>query len=379
MELAAFIRSNEDVIVAEWEAFAQTYLPSAVHMDRSALRDHIIGLLRFIANNLETFETERERSEKAKGQGPKEGGAHDSAAETHAALRFTGGFDTIEMISEFRALRASVIKLWRAEWAKAETADILPDLLRFNEAIDQVMTESLARFTQRFSHSGSLFVGTLIDDFRAPLAAVHNAAHELLMRGKLDDQQVNRVSQIESSTSRINQLISDLIDAARIRLDKGIPIVPAPMDIGTAVQDAAKEVQAAHPDRRISTETSGNLKGEWDPARVAQILSNLIANAILLGSKNSAIDVAAKGSGEEVILTVHSEGAIPPNAVATVFDPLPRGEDEKQIQNERVRLDLGLFVTQGIVTAHGGRITVTSSEEKGTNFTVHLPRKNSKL
>ena len=118
MELAAFIRSNEDVIVAEWEAFAHTYLASAAHMDRSALRDHIIGLLRFIADDLETSETERERSEKAKGRGPKEGGALDSAAETHAALRFTGGFDTIEMISEFRALRASVIKLWRAEWAE---------------------------------------------------------------------------------------------------------------------------------------------------------------------------------------------------------------------------------------------------------------------
>src|SRR5471030_2646008 len=112
MELAEFIRSNEDAIVAEWQAFARTYLPSAANMDRITLRDHIVGLLQFIAGDLETPETERERSEKAKGQGPKEGGADDSAAETHADLRFTGGFDTIEMISEFRALRASVIKLW---------------------------------------------------------------------------------------------------------------------------------------------------------------------------------------------------------------------------------------------------------------------------
>jgi len=82
MELAAFIRSNEDVIVAEWEAFAHAHVHSAAHMDRSALRDHVKGLLRFIADDLETPETERERSEKAKGQGTKEGGALDSAAET---------------------------------------------------------------------------------------------------------------------------------------------------------------------------------------------------------------------------------------------------------------------------------------------------------
>jgi signal transduction histidine kinase len=379
MELATFIRSNEDVIIAEWEVFAHTYLASAAHMDRSALRDHIIGLLRFIADDLETSETERERSEKAKGRGPKEGGVLDSAAETHAALRFTGGFDTIEMVSEFRALRASVIKLWRAEWANTDAADILPDLLRFNEAIDQVMTESLGRFTQKLTHSGILFVGTLVHDFRGPLAAVYNSAQALLTRRKLDDEQAGLVSQIETSTSLINRLVSDLIDAVRIHLHEDMPIAPAPMEIGSAVQEAVKEVQAAHPDRRISIETSGDLGGEWDRARVGQVLSNLIGNAVLHGSRTSAIDVAAKGAGHEVVLSVHTEGAISPDAIATVFDPLPRGEDENPMQREKARLDLGLFITKGIVTAHGGKITVTSSKEEGTTFRAHLPRKNSKL
>ena len=379
MELATFIRSNEDVIVAEWEAFAHTYLPSAAHMDRSALRDHIVGLLRFIADDLETPETERERSEKAKGRGTKEGGARDSAAEAHAALRFTGGFDTIEMISEFRALRASVTKLWRAEWANTDAADILPDMLRFNEAIDQVMTESLGRFSQKLTHSGSLFVETLVHDFRGPLAAVHNSAQALLTRRKLDDEQAGLVSQIETSSSLVNRLVSDLIDAVRIHLHEDMPIAHAPMELGNAVQEAAKEVQAAHPDRRISIKTSGDLEGEWDRARVGQVLSNLIGKAALLGSRTSAIDVAAKGAGHEVVLSVHTEGAIPPDAIATVFDPLPRGEDEDRPQSEKARLDLGLFITKGIVTAHGGKITVTSSKEEGTTFVAHLPRKIGRL
>lgn len=377
MGLAAFIRSKEEAIVAEWEAFAQTYLPSAAHMDRSTLRDHILGLLRFIANDLETSQTERQRSEKAKGQGLKEGGADDSAAETHADLRFTGGFDTVEMISEFRALRASVIKLWRAEWANTEITEILPDLLRFNEAIDQVTTESLSRFTDKLNHSGSLFVETLVRDFRDPLAEVHNSVQVLLTRGKLEDEQVNRVSQIESSTSQLSRLASDLIDAVRIRLNKDMPIAPAQMDLGTAVQEAAKEVQTAHSNRKIVIQTSGNLKGEWDRARVGQLLSNLIGNAVLHGSNTSSINVEAKGEGEEVILSVHNDGALLPDVVATVFDPLPRGEDENQIQREKAKFDLGLFITQGIVTAHGGKITVTSSEEEGTTFTAHLPRKNT--
>jgi signal transduction histidine kinase len=375
MELATFIRSNEDVIVAEWEAFAHTYLPSAADMDRSALRDHIVGLLRFIAGDLQTSETERERSEKAKGRGTKEGGAHDSAAETHAALRFTGGFDTIEMVSEFRALRASVIKLWRTEWANSDAADILPDLLRFNEAIDQVMTESLGRFTQKLTHSGSLIVGTLVHDFRGPLASVHDSAQALLTGRELDGEQAGLVSQIETSASLINRLVSGLIDAVHIHLHEDMPMAPAPMDIGSAVQEAVKEVQAAHPGRRISIQTSGDLEGEWDRARVGQVLSNLIGNAVLHGSRTSAIDVAATGAGHEVVLSVHTEGAISPDAIAAVFDPLPRGEDENPIQREKATLDLGFFITKGIVTAHGGRITVTSSKEEGTTFAAHLPRK----
>lgn len=296
-------------------------------MDRSALRDHIIGLLRFIADDLETSETERQRSEKAKGQGPKEGGAHDCAAETHATLRFTGGFDTIEMVSEFRALRASVIKLWRSEWANTDAADILPDLLRFNEAIDQVMTESLGRFTRKLTHSGNLFVGTLVHDFRGPLAAVHNSARALATGRKLDDEQAGLVSQIETSTSLVNRLVSDLVDAVRIHLHEDIRIKRALMEMGNAVEEAAKEVHAAHPNRRISIKTSGDLEGQWDRARVGQVLSNLIGKAVLLGSSTSAIDVAAKGAGHEVVLSVHTEGAIPPDALATVFDPLPQGED----------------------------------------------------
>ena len=376
MELSRFIESNEGVIVAEWEAFAQTYLHSAAHMDRTALRDHVVGLLRFIANDLRTSETERERSEKAKGQGRKEGGARDSAAETHATLRFTGGFDTIEMISEFRALRASVIKLWRAEWANADSADILPDLLRFNEAIDQIMTESLDRFTQKLTHSGSWFVGTLANDLRGPLAGVQDSAHQLLSRGNLSDEQVSKVSEIETSSARINQLVSELIDAVGIRLDKGLRIVPARMDVGTAVREVVKDVQATQPDRKLIIETSGNLSGEWDPARVAQIASNLIGNALLLGLNNSSIDVTAEGSSEEVTVSVHNQGAMSSDEVASVFDPLPREDDENQIQSEKARLALGLFIAQGIVIAHGGRITVTSNEEQGTTFAAHLPRKN---
>ena len=247
MGLAVFIRSNEEAIVAGWQAFAQTYLPSAEHMDRAALRDHIIGLLRFIADDLDTPETESQRSEKAKGQGSKGGGEQDGAAETHADLRFAAGFDTVEMISEFRALRASVIKLWRAEWTKVD--DVLPDLLRFNEAIDQIMTESLSRFVQKFNHSRTQIIETLVNDIRKPLLAMHGSAQLLLAKDKLDTEDAHLVSQIATTSSRINEVVSNVISAVGNPLGGKGSKSRAPGDVGNSVEKAAKDVQSAPTER----------------------------------------------------------------------------------------------------------------------------------
>ena len=238
MGLAIFIRSNEQAIVAGWQEFAQTYLPSAERMDQAALRDHIIGMLRFIADDLETPETEKERSEKAKGQGTKGESERDGAAETHADLRFAAGFDTIEMISEFRALRASVIKLWRAEWTR--TDEVLADLLRFNEAIDQIMTESLSRFVEKFKYSGSHIIGTLVNDIRDPLLAMHDSAQRLLANDKLDAEDHQLVCQIVTTGSRVNGFVSDVIDAVGMPLGRDRLNLPNKTDIGASVQRAAK-------------------------------------------------------------------------------------------------------------------------------------------
>ena len=373
MRLAVFIRSNESAIVTAWENYAQTYLPSAVHMDRVALRDHIVGLLRFIAQDLETPETEGERNEKAKGQGPKGGGTNDSAAETHADLRFTGGFDTVEMVSEFRALRASVIKLWRAAWDDPE--DIIPDLLRFNESIDQVMTESLSRYTEKINYAGTLFIAALSNDFRTSLMTVSDSVRALA-DGKLDPEQTQLVSRIETSASYIDLMVSDLIDAVRIRIGESVPIHLAPMDIGVAVTAAAKSFGAAHPDLKIVVDTSGDLNGDGDCMRIGQLLSILIDSVMQHGSKASLITIAAKAGDQEVALSVHSETVIPPGTVANIFDPLTSGQDKSVAQTGATRLQLGPFIAKGIVTAHGGKITVVSNEKQGTTFTALLPHKN---
>ena len=134
MRLAHFIRENSSPIIGEWEKFAQSMTPASDDMSPRALRNHIKQILAFIADDLETSQSKSEQIKKSHGKKSK--APEHSAAETHAALRLAGGFDMDQMVSEYRALRASVIKLWETQLTEPTHAD-LDDLTRFNEALDQ--------------------------------------------------------------------------------------------------------------------------------------------------------------------------------------------------------------------------------------------------
>ncbi len=112
MRLSAFIRENSKEIIAEWENFARSLVPAAEGMSPLSLRNHISYILAFIADDIDTVQTDSEQIDKSRGNKPK--AAMDSVAEIHAALRQAGGFNLDQMVSEYRALRASVIKLWGA-------------------------------------------------------------------------------------------------------------------------------------------------------------------------------------------------------------------------------------------------------------------------
>src|SRR3954452_1558095 len=126
MRLSDFIRTHAKQITVEWENFARTLVPASDSMTSLALRDHIEPILAFIANDIESSQTGLEQIIKSHGAGPEAG--KESAAETHGALRLADGFNMNQMASEYRALRACVIKLWSAEHPEMNSRDV-PDLL----------------------------------------------------------------------------------------------------------------------------------------------------------------------------------------------------------------------------------------------------------
>jgi len=374
MRLSEFITTHRESILEEWEEFARTCKPASGTMDVLALRDHADQMLSVIAKDLETPQNPEDQAVKAKGEAP-EGDPVATAAELHGADRAESGFTVEQMVSEYRALRASVIRLWTAAEGELASADV-EDLTRFNEAIDQSLAESVQRFTEDLDESKEMFLAILGHDLRTPLGAIFTSAQFMLDTGELVEPHQTLTSRIASSSTRMVQMVGDLLDFTRSRLGSGIPIKRTPVSMGKLVHEAVDEVKAVYPEQEIIIETRAEQEGEWDPARSSQMLANLIGNAAEHSPAQVPISIELCGDDDEITLAIHNRGtAIRSGQIAGIFSPMKAGRAGETVDSgPTANLGLGLYIAERIAHAHGGRIDIESTEAGGTTFTVHLPR-----
>ena len=376
MRLADFILANREPILAEWEAFASSCAPASGTMDVTALRDHAREMLTVIATDLAMPQTGSAQVEKSQGRARREDLVATTAAAEHGAGRARSGFTMEQMVAEYRALRASVIRLWTTTKGELALTD-LDDLTRFNEAIDQSLAESVTRFTHDVEEAKETFLAILGHDLRTPLGAIYSSARFMLDTGELEEPHRTLATRIVGSAERSLSMVGALLDFTRSRLGGGIPVVRADVSLGKIVHDVVDEIAAAHPRRVIRVDTRGTQHGRWDAARLSQALSNLIGNAVLHGSDGAAVTVAVRGDDDHVAIVVHNRGTvIPPDQRDGIFNPMKARRSSRQATTRGPlgSLGLGLYIAERIIDAHGGHIEVESTEEGGTTFTVHLPR-----
>jgi signal transduction histidine kinase len=363
--LAEFIDKERIRIVAEWETFARTLLPAAGTLNATGLRDHADDILTAIVHDMKSRQTGAEQAEKSKGRG--EAQHLGEIGQLHAALRLESGFKLGQIVAEYRALRASVLRLWGKIGGDPE------GVIRFNESIDEALTEAVTHFTETTEHYRDQSLGILGHDLRNPLTGVIAGATLLMSSEELGDKSVRIAARVLSSANRMNRMIADLLDLTRTRFGESIPIVRAPIDLDPVCRQVIAELEGLHLTGGLRFTSKGDLRGEWDSDRIAQVLSNLLKNAIQHGSTDQPIILAAKDNGPEVVLSVHNIGpAIPPNALGTIFEPMVRHVGD---EHKNVGLGLGLYIASQVLTAHGATVEVTSTDADGTTFTVHLPRR----
>ena len=370
MRLAEFILNRMEAIVAEWEAFAGTLLPAAGRMTPLALRDHAQSILEAVAKDLTTPQTREAQSQKSKGRAPTVQGAPETAAQTHAVLRAVSGFDINQLVAEYRALRATVLRLWMD--TKPLEAPEMEDVIRFNEAIDQAVAESVGHFHAYVERGRNLLLGMLGHDMRSPLNTIVMTASHLAALNAGEEVSLAAARLIRSGTS-MRALLDDLVDFNRTKLGLGLGVAPSDIDLASVVADEVEQLRGAHPSQRIELAATGDTRGRWDGARLQQLLRNLVSNAIKYGSPNTPVRVTLRGEEADVRLEVTNSGPpIDPSVLSQIFDPLKRGSAPSDSHDARGGLGLGLFIVREIATAHGGAVEVRSDGE--TTLALRLPR-----
>lgn len=362
MRLADFIDANLDELLGDWRRFAQQ-----LDLRRSAVSGHALqtstrSLLRQLAADLRT-----PPAEDSAGQKP---GA-TRQARAHARNRLRAGFTLAEVVSEYCALRINILERWTRE-----TDDMGPDaskdLVRFNQALDQALKESISRYSAGLERARDLFVGILAHDLRTPLGAIAMSAQALLHNEGLPDRCLQAAARIGHSGSRMQRMIDDLLDFTRTRLGSPLPLARSRADLADVCARALDEIRAAHPERTFLLECQGPLAGHWDPNRLAQLLANLLDNAVQHGHPARPVALRVRRAEDGVIAEVHNDGpAIPAHMRHQIFDPLMRGP-RPGTERRQTGLGLGLYIARQIAVAHQGTLAVTSAES-GTTFTLWLP------
>jgi phosphoserine phosphatase RsbU/P len=245
-----------------------------------------------------------------------------------------------------------------SEWLLSALAD------QAAVGLEKTRLDEAAAFRERF-------IGIVGHDLRNPLSAIRAAAEMLLLSNDISKKDIRLVRRIASSVSRMAHIIDQLLDLTRARLGGGITLEREPTDIHEVCRGVIEELSLAYPDATVRLEAHADGAGKWDSQRLAQVVSNLLANAVQHGAA-TPIALRSRNEGDEVVLEVHNQGSpIPPELLPHVFDPFRGAQRQPRSSNG---VGLGLYITQEIVRAHGGVITARSSEEEGTTFTVRLPR-----
>jgi PAS domain S-box-containing protein len=217
-------------------------------------------------------------------------------------------------------------------------------------------------------------IGIVSHDLRTPLSAILLASAVLLRSRGLGSRHLDVLGRILSSAERAQRMISSLLDFTQARVGGGFQLRYSDFDLHEQVELVLQELELARPGSQLVRERSGEARGEWDSDRVAQLLTNLVNNALTHGEPGGPVTVGVAGEPEAIRLWVHNLGKpIDAAVLPHLFEPMRQGDRARSAQTGSI--GLGLFIVNQIALAHGGDVDVRSSEKEGTVFTVRLPRR----
>lgn len=352
MRLADFIERNAREILDDAVAFAETQAPDTVEFSAKQLRNHLPQILQAVIDDLRSPQTDSQQLAKSHGLAPLKPGP-ESAASYHGRTRAIAGFGLNQMVAEYRALRASVLRRWASDQRLVTSS--IDDILRFNEAIDQAVAESLAQFSAEVESWRQIFLAALGHDLRGPLAAIIFSA-DTLASGLQDPALAKQAERIINGSMRMNKLLDDLLAYSRSKLGDGMAIHPVDCDLAQSLGEEVELLRAALPHVPITYEVEGDARGCFDASSLREAVHNLTTNAAKYGEHGTDVRISLEGLADQILITVSNTGAeLSDEAFNSLFDPLRRGSHNAS-QGEHASLGLGLFLVREICHAHRGTV-----------------------
>jgi signal transduction histidine kinase/ActR/RegA family two-component response regulator len=397
VRLADFILANVEPILVEWESFARGIWPKVATADPTEMRDEAEAILRATAVDMQSPQTPAQQTEKSKGASRQSGEGDDltRVSASHGRGRVVSGFELWAVVAEYRALRASVLRLWRESEPTPDLCD-LDDVTRFNESMDQSLTHAVRSYAEQVerdretlmaneqasrrkaeasNRAKDLFLATLSHEMRTPLNAIVGWLSILRHEDAETRHFQEGLKVIERNTAAQLQLIDDLLDVSRIVSGKlRVDIQPCDLaeviNAGVNVTRTAAEARGVTLDVRLDPSARGAL---CDGVRIQQVVWNLVSNAVKFTPKGGQVYVTLSREESSFQIQVSDTGqGISRDLLPHVFDRFRQADSS--MRRRFAGLGLGLSIVKYIVEAHGGTVEATSpGEGKGSTFTVRLP------
>jgi signal transduction histidine kinase len=377
LRLADFIVSEKELILQEWETFARTLKPAAVDMTHKELRNHAALLLTFIAKDISTSQSAEQQFEKSHGE---EGEEKSDCG--HGIARLESNFTIEQLVSEYRALRSSVLRLWSQSRPLTCATDI-DDIIRFDEAIDQLLAASVFTFAEAKrkvedaeKDRRSNFLAMLGHELRNPLSPISSAA-TILKKADRDSPVIDKVSDIISrQVSHMAGLIDDLLDVSRVTrgmIEIKLEVVDLKQVIEHAVEQVEPQIQARRQKLLVTTPPEPAIV-QVDKKRIVQIITNLLANATKYTPEEGHVQLKVKLRKNDVVISIEDNGAgMAPDFIPQAFELFAQAV--RTPDRSQGGLGLGLALVKNLVELHGGQVACSSEGlGKGSQFTVRLPR-----
>jgi signal transduction histidine kinase len=218
------------------------------------------------------------------------------------------------------------------------------------------------------------FLAVAAHELRTPIATLKLLVDHLtttLASSFPDAAAVNQLTLLKRQVDRLSSLVVQVLDVSAIT-GRGLELAPGPLDLREAVRDVLGRFDLECRQRQVTVtmDAADPVPGAWDGARVDQVITNLVSNALKYGA-GRPIEVTVRAEPSHAVLVVRDHGVgIPPDEQARIFEPFARATTARH----HAGLGLGLWIAQQIVKASGGRISVESRPGEGSTFTVELPR-----